>query len=99
MCVLIDHPLQPFSRSDFRQNIEPCSYPAEFCEAGRMADPSPSWPALLVASGLPEPGELRTLHACDGKPYLMVVEPMGVLPHRQQELMNPWGLDGFGPMS
>jgi hypothetical protein len=99
MCVVIDHPLQPFSRSDFRQDIEPCSHPAELCEAGRMADRSSSWPALRVASGLPEPGELRTLHACDGKPYLMVVEPMGVLPHRQQELMNPWGLDGFGPTS
>jgi hypothetical protein len=54
-----------------------------------MADRRPNIPAPLVASGLPESGELRTPHTCVGKPYLLVVEPMVVLPYRQQELMNP----------
>jgi hypothetical protein len=44
MCVVIDHPLQPLSRSDFRQDIELWSYPAEFCEAGGMADRRPNIP-------------------------------------------------------
>jgi hypothetical protein len=73
MCVVIDHPLEPFSWSEFKQDIELCSYPAELCEAGRMADRRPIIPVPLVASGLPELGAPRTLHSHDGKLYLKVV--------------------------
>jgi hypothetical protein len=73
MCVVIDHPLEPFSWSEFEQDIELCSYPAELCEAGRMADRGPIFPAPLVASGLPELGAPRTLHPHVGKLYLKVV--------------------------
>jgi hypothetical protein len=73
MCVVIDHPLEPFSWSEFEQDIELCSYPVELCGAGRMADRGPIFPAPLGASGLPELGALRTLHPYVGKLYLKVV--------------------------
>jgi len=44
MCVVIDHPLEPFSWSEFKQDIVLCSYPAEHFEAGHMADRGPNIP-------------------------------------------------------
>jgi len=99
MCVVIDHPLEPFSWSEFKQDIEFCSYPAELCEAGRIADRGVSFPSPLMISGLPVAGEPRTLHPDIGKPYLKVVQLMDVLPRPQQELTNPWEPDAYRPMS
>jgi hypothetical protein len=73
MCVVIDHPLEPFSWSEFKQDIERCSYPAELCEAGRMADRGPIfrhhlWRAVCQCLERREP---FTPHV--GKLYLKVV--------------------------
>jgi hypothetical protein len=95
MCVVIDHPLQPFSRCSFTQDIRFCSDDAHRCEAGR----GHSFPFALVTSGLPEPEEPRTLYPYVGNPHFKVVQPMGVLPHRQQGLTNPRAPDAFRPMS
>jgi hypothetical protein len=99
MCVDIDHSLQPFSWCYFTQATEICSDAADLRKAGRMAGRGPTLPSPLVTSGSPGPGELRTLHRDVGKPYLKVVQPIGALPHRQQELANPWEPDAFRPMS
>jgi hypothetical protein len=99
MCVVIDHPLQPFSRSDFRQDIELWAILQSSARPVVRPIVDLIFPAPLVASGLPESGELRTAHTCVGKPYLPVVEPMVALPHRQQELTMPWEPDAFRPTS
>jgi hypothetical protein len=99
MCVVIDHPLQSFSRSYFTQDTELCSDAVDLCEAGRMAGHGHIFPSPLVTSGLPEPGEPRALHPHVGKPCLKVVQPMAVSSHRQQGLTNPWEPDAFRPMS
>ena len=99
MCVVIDHPLQPFSRGSFTQDIKFCSDAAHRCEAGRRIDRGHIFPSVLVMSALPKPEEMRILQLHVGKPYRKVVQLIGVLPHRQQELANPWAPDAFRPMS
>ena len=69
-------------------------------DSNRLHFPFPAtFPSPLVMSGLPEPGELRSLHPHVGKSYPKLVQPMGVWPHRQQELTNPWPADAFSPTS
>jgi exodeoxyribonuclease V gamma subunit len=55
--VVIEHPLQPFSRRYFTQDTRLFSYAADLCEAGWLAGRGQTRPAPLVTSGLPEPGE------------------------------------------
>jgi exodeoxyribonuclease V gamma subunit len=55
--VVIEHPLQPFSRRYFTGDPKLFSFAADLCEAGRMAGRGQTRPAPLVTSGLPEPGE------------------------------------------
>ena len=51
MCVVIEHPLQPFSRSHFRQDIALCRIAAELREAGCMDDRGPTLPSPQLTSG------------------------------------------------
>jgi exodeoxyribonuclease V gamma subunit len=57
MRVVIDHPLQPFSRRYFTQDTTLFSYATDLCEAGRRAGRGRTRPAPLVTNGLPEPGD------------------------------------------